>query len=63
MESCGFSWGDLLEDPDELFDGGSWTWMDGPLVLVATDVLVFLSSVVTEFSDDVSVVGFSLGIW
>ena len=40
LESGGFSWCDLLEDPDDLFDCDPGTRMGGPVVLVVTDVLV-----------------------
>ena len=54
LESCGFSWGDLLEDPGDLLDCDPGTRMAGLVVFVVTDVLVTLSSVI-EFCDDVSV--------
>ena len=54
LESCGFSLGDLLEDPGDLLDGDPGTWMDGSVVFVVIDVLVSPSSVATEFCDGVS---------
>ena len=54
LESCDFSWSDLLEDPGELLDCDPGIRMEELVVLAVTDVLVSPSSVVTEFCDDVS---------
>ena len=54
LESCGFSWDDLVEDPGDLLDCDRGTRMEGPVVLVVTYVPVSSSSVVTEFCDEVS---------
>ena len=43
LESCGgFSWEDLLEKPDDLYDCEPGTRTDVSAVLVVTDVLVSL---------------------
>ena len=55
-EIGGNSWCDLWDDPSEVFACDSGTRMEGPVVLVVTDVLVSPSSVVTEVCD-----GFSSG--
>ena len=49
-----FFFGDLLEDLGDLLDCDLGSRMNGLVVLVVTDVLVSLSSVVTEFCDGVS---------
>ena len=43
-----------MEDPGELLDCDPGTRMEGLVVPVVIDVLVYPSSVVTEFSDEVS---------
>ena len=55
VESCGdVSWEDLLDNPEDLSDCEPDSSVHVRVVLVVTDVLVSLSSVVTEFC-----VGFS----
>ena len=52
LESCGdLSWEDLLEKTEDLSDRESEAWADVLVVLEVTDVLVSLSSVVTELCD------------
>ena len=51
----GFSGSDLLEDPHDLLGCDPGTRMEGPVVLVVTDVLVSSFSLGTKFCDDVSV--------
>ena len=53
-ESCGgFSWRDLLEKPDDLYDCELETRTDVSAVLVVLDVPVSPSSVVTECCDGI----------
>ena len=54
LDSCVFSWSDLVEDLGELLDCDPGTRMEGLVVQVVIDVLVSPSSVVTEFCDGVS---------
>ena len=52
MESCGdFSWEDLLDNPEDLADCEPDSCAHVCVVLNVTDVLVSLSSVVTELCD------------
>ena len=52
MESCGdFSWEDLLDNPEDLADCEPDSCAHVCVVLDETDVLVSLSSVVTELCD------------
>ena len=52
LESCGdLSWRDLLDKPEDLSDRESEAWVNVPVVLDVIDVLVSLSSEVTEFCD------------
>ena len=55
LDSCGgFSWRDLLEEPDDLSDCESVSRAVVSVVPVVSDVHVSPSSVVTECFDDVS---------
>ena len=56
LEGCVLNWSDLLEDPGELLECDLGTRMDGPVVLVVTDVFISFSLVVTGFCDEASIV-------